>query len=588
MKKERKLSPFRAVLRILPLVVKHSPLWVTIEMLLRLIVAALSAVTVYCNRFFYDALLNLVNGNVELSRAILGAAAVLSVMLAEQLFGKLYGCIYEQLSNRMEYSLAYEYMKKISHCSAQSFENPAFLEESAKASDGVYGAMGMYSVAGELVLYFGVYFVITGVYLFSISPILLCVLLLVFVPTALTMKLQSKLYAEQADEAVPVQRKLDSFSGAALNHRETRMFGAFGYFYRLVRELQEDIFAISLGTEKKNCRITLLLNMTKFVGWCAVLGLMIAEMLRGNITVGAFAAVYQSLSTMFSNCESLFSRLKNDVAENLGMIEDYISFLDMPEKQCSAEEVDFGKGINVQNVSFSYPGSERKALDNVSLSIASGETVAIVGANGSGKTTLSKLLCGLYTPDEGSITIGGADSSCTSPEKLYAKTSAVFQDYMRYGGLTLRENVEISDILHKKDAETFMKQTGCSESLLESDKMDSLMGREFDGLELSGGQWQRIAMARGLYRDSNFILLDEPTAAIDPLEESRIYKMFASVAKDKTCVLVTHRLGSARIADRIIVMDAGHIVETGTHEELLQKKGLYHEMWTSAAEQYVC
>ena len=117
--------------------------------------------------------------------------------------------------------------------------------------------------------------------------------------------------------------------------------------------------------------------------------------------------------------------------------------------------------------------------------------------------------------------------------------------------------------------------------------MDSLMGREFDGLELSGGQWQRIAMARGLYRDSNFILLDDPTAAIDPLEESRIYKMFASVAKDKTCVLVTHRLGSARIADRIIVMDAGHIVETGTHEELLQKHGLYHEMWVSAAEQYV-
>ena len=159
---------------------------------------------------------------------------------------------------------------------------------------------------------------------------------------------------------------------------------------------------------------------------------------------------------------------------------------------------------------------------------------------------------------------------------------------MRYGGLTLRENVDISDILQKKDAETFMKQTGCSESLLESDKMDSLMGREFDGLELSGGQWQRIAIARALAQDTPVILLDEPTASIDPLEETRIYKMFASVAKDKTCVLITHRLGSARIADRILVMDAGHLVESGTHEELLQRKGLYHEMWTSAAEQYVC
>ena len=132
-----------------------------------------------------------------------------------------------------------------------------------------------------------------------------------------------------------------------------------------------------------------------------------------------------------------------------------------------------------------------------------------------------------------------------------------------------------------------MRQAGCQDSLLDPEKMDTMMGRSFDGLELSGGQWQRIAMARGLYRDSDFILLDEPTASIDPLEETRIYKMFASVAKEKTCVLITHRLGSARIADRILVMDAGHLVESGTHEELLQKHGLYHEMWVSAAEQYV-
>ena len=587
MKKERKLSPLRAVVRILPLVVKHSPGWVTLEMLLTMLVSVLSAVTVYCNQFFYDALLHSANGSATLSRTVLGAVIVLAVMLAEQLCGKLSGCVYEQLANRMEYSLVYAYMKKISRCSAQSYEDPAFLEESAKAAEGVYGAMGMYSLVGELVLYFGVYFVITGVYLWSISPILLCVLLLIFVPTALTMRLQSKLYAEQADEAIPVQRKLGSFSGAALHVRETRLFGAFGYFYRLVRELQEDLFAIGRKTEKKNCRLTLLLNMTKFVGWCAVLGLMIVEMMRGNITVGAFAAVYQSLSTMFSNCEALFGRLRDDVANNLGLIEDYISFLDMPERTYVPAKVDPAKGIRVDNVSFSYPGTDRKAVDNVSLSIAGGETVAIVGVNGSGKTTLAKLLCGLYTPDTGKIAIGGADSADTEPDTLYAKTSAVFQDYARYGGLTLRENVQISDTSHPKDAEPFMRQAGCQDSLLDPEKMDMMMGRSFDGLELSGGQWQRIAMARGLYRDSDFILLDEPTASIDPLEETRIYKMFASVAKDKTCVLITHRLGSARIADRILVMDAGHLVESGTHEELLQKHGLYHEMWVSAAEQYV-
>ena len=143
MKKERKLSPLRAVVRILPLVVKHSPGWVTLEMLLTMSVSVLSAVTVYCNQFFYDALLHSANGSATLSRTVLGAVIVLAVMLAEQLCGKLSGCVYEQLANRMEYSLVYAYMKKISRCSAQSYEDPAFLEESAKAAEGVYGAMGM-------------------------------------------------------------------------------------------------------------------------------------------------------------------------------------------------------------------------------------------------------------------------------------------------------------------------------------------------------------------------------------------------------------------------------------------------------------
>lgn len=586
MKKKRKLSPIRAGGRILPLLLKHCPILVAIYSILTLLIAILSALTAYCNQFFYDSLLNSVYEKQSLLRPIFGALMVLFVMLFEQLLGKLYGFVWVHLGDKIEYSLIYEYTKKISRCSAISFEDPAFLEDLSKASDGIYGSIGMFATICEIVLYFGGYFIVTGIYLWNVSPILLIILLLIFIPTALTILLQSRMYADEADEVIPLRRKLDSYYSATLNHRETRLFGAFNFFYNLVYTTQEEIHAINRKTEKKNCSLTLFLNMTKFVGWCSVLILMVIELINGHITIGAFAAVYQSLNNMFSNCEALFGRLKSDVSENLGMIEDYIDFIDMPSKQYSSANVDYREGITIHNVSFSYPTTNTKVLDNISFSIASGETIAIVGNNGSGKTTLAKLLCGLYTPDEGAIYIGGADSSLTTPEILFTNTSAVFQNYVRYNALSLKENVLISDTLNPKNVAFYMRLAGCADYLMHPKKFDSLMSREFNGIELSGGEWQRIAMARGLYRDHDFILLDEPTAAIDPIEETRIYKMFASIAEEKTCILITHRLGSARIADRIIVMDEGHIIEIGTHHELLQKKGLYHKMWTSASEQY--
>ena len=398
--------------------------------------------------------------------------------------------------------------------------------------------------------------------------------------------LQAKMYAEEADEVITLRRRANSDTDAALNLRETRLFGVFDFFYRRIFTTQKAIFRRKWETEKKNCRIQLALNLCKTIGWCGIVLLMISELIKGRITVGVFAAVYTSMGTMFENCESLLSRIKVDISENLGMIEDFISFLHTPLKHSKKAEVDMQKGIQVKNVSFAYPGVEKNAVDNVSLTLFLGETAAIVGENGSGKTTLAKLLCGLYTPDEGQVLIGGTDSSTARTEELFSKTSAVFQNYVRYSSLSLCENVRIGDYKKGNDIDSALRLTGAVEASTLANGYDTMMSREFDGAELSGGQWQRIAMARGLYRSHDLILLDEPTAAIDPLEESNIYKMFASIAKDKTCVLVTHRLGSARIADRIFVMDSGHIVESGTHDELIRRGGRYAKMWKATADWY--
>ncbi len=268
-----------------------------------------------------------------------------------------------------------------------------------------------------------------------------------------------------------------------------------------------------------------------------------------------------------------------------------MNFLDIPERTGEDVKPDMGKGIELTSVSFSYPQADGKAVDGVTLTIRQGETVALVGENGSGKTTLVKLLTGLYTPDEGSVTVGGRDTSETSETALFDRTSGVFQNYTAYK-FTLSENVSISEAMRDDN-----RDGGIAAALDDADVdyadagtfpdgVNTVLSREFDGVDLSGGQWQRVAVARGLYRRHELIVLDEPTAAIDPIEETKVYKRFKEIAKDKTAVVVTHRLGSARIADRIIVMDKGKIVESGTHEQLAASGGKYAAMWEAQAEYY--
>jgi len=232
-----------------------------------------------------------------------------------------------------------------------------------------------------------------------------------------------------------------------------------------------------------------------------------------------------------------------------------------------------------------------ESLSHVSLHIQKGETVAVVGRNGAGKSTLVRLLSGLYLPTGGKVKIWGQDTAELSLKEIYRHTTAVFQDYQRYR-YPLNLNVSISD-MRSKDADTEAKadKMKAENALLKADLplpqdcfpegMDTMLSREFGGVDLSGGQWQRVAIARALYREHEILFLDEPTAAIDPLEEKALYEKFMELAKGHTAILVTHRLGSARLADRILVIDDGRLVGAGTHEELMELGGSYTELYNA-------
>jgi ATP-binding cassette subfamily B protein len=313
--------------------------------------------------------------------------------------------------------------------------------------------------------------------------------------------------------------------------------------------------------------------------------------------VGAFAAVFASLGKIYQFMQEVICSHLGNIAQNLGTIQNFVNFLKMEERmqktQNAAEVPDYTdytdyKDIIVKNASFTYPNAEKQALCNINITVKNGETVAIVGENGSGKSTLVRLLTGLYIPGEGDVYFGGANLKDIGYAHVFSQTSAVFQKYRCYQ-MTLGENITISQFDKSRsdyNLDIIREMAGVSIETSETSGYDTMLSREFGGIDLSGGEWQRIAIARGLYRTHSFIVLDEPTAAIDPFEETKIYNRFAEISKNNTAVIVTHRLGSVRLADRIIVLKNGGIAETGTHEELLAANGEYKKMYIAQRKWY--
>lgn len=245
-------------------------------------------------------------------------------------------------------------------------------------------------------------------------------------------------------------------------------------------------------------------------------------------------------------------------------------------------------GLKVEKLSFQYPGTDGEILHGISFEIPRGGRVALVGANGSGKTTLVKLLCGLYRPQPGRIFLNGKDALELSEEEYREYFSAVFQDFKLFS-FPLGETVASASSYNEKDVVRALSQAGMEEKAASwPEGLDTYLYKDFaDGIELSGGEAQKVALARALYRDAPVLILDEPTAALDPLAEAEIYDRINRLSRDKTVLFVSHRLSACRFCDEILVLSEGSLVQKGCHEELLSEGGLYRDMWEAQAHYYI-
>ena len=343
-------------------------------------------------------------------------------------------------------------------------------------------------------------------------------------------------------------------------------------------------------TQKKAAMLDFGFQTLHLFGYIGVFGLAFLLMLRGAISIGAFAAVFAAIDTMFASMAYLIGDHIGSITDGMGEIRNFLRFLEITPAVRESQCLDKKSVICLQNVSFRYPNANVDSLRNIHLQIQPGETIAIVGENGAGKSTLVKLIMGLYAPSTGTVQYGDVDIKHVSYSALFTRMSGVFQKYAKYA-LSLRDNVAISDFdSMESDAEIekVLRKVHVNQddTGIFPEGLHTMLSREFDGVELSGGQWQRIAIARGMYRDSDLIILDEPTAAIDPIEESLVYEEFARMTEGKTAVIVTHRIGSAKIANRIVVMQDGGIAEVGTHAQLLANHGVYADMYEAQAKWY--
>ena len=309
-----------------------------------------------------------------------------------------------------------------------------------------------------------------------------------------------------------------------------------------------------------------------------------------SVGIGAFMLVFTLAGQLQDVTAKIFIAVAK-FASDISYMNDffYLDTLEYEERDPNASPRAQYE-IDVKNISFSYPDSDRTILKDISITIKEGEKIAIVGENGSGKSTFVHLLCAVYDPDKGEITIGGEDIH-TNLSSARRTISAVFQDFSRYEA-TLRENITISD--HKKsvsdiELRELAERMGAWEFIEpQASGFDEAVGSFSDtGNNLSGGQWQKIAITRCAYRDdAKIMILDEPTAALDPIAEADLYRSFASLTGDRTTILISHRLGITGLVDRVLVFDDGRIVEDGNHEELMAQKGIYSRMYEAQAQWY--
>ncbi len=375
--------------------------------------------------------------------------------------------------------------------------------------------------------------------------------------------------------------------------REIRLFGLGDHFISLFRKSYLKTQQEELDILKKRTLIELISDIVKASAVLVTLLIIAGKTVKGDITLGHMAMFLLAFRQGMIYIKDFLGSLAGLYEDSL-FVSDVFEFLSLEENVKAfppeAELTDLRNKLEAEKLCFTYPGNKTRTINNVSFEINKGEVIALVGPNGAGKSTLARLLCRLYDPESGSVKCDGTDIRNLDPKKYRKLLSVVFQDFMLYN-MSAGENIRMGDIDAEMPDDRILaaaKITGIDELIRElPDGYSTPIGTLFENSrELSWGEWQKIALARAIFREAPLLILDEPSSALDAETEYDIFNRFREIVKGRTSILISHRFTNVSLADRIIVLDRGTIVESGTHEELMKRKGLYHTMYSKQSSRF--
>ena len=439
-----------------------------------------------------------------------------------------------------------------------------------------------------------------GVLLWLADPLLVLVVVLPALPSAwLKVKTAESRYSHDY-EATPVRRMMDYMIGLLLGTsagQEVRLYGLFNLLFGRWQTNHQKWKEESLGKIWAEARASIGTTIAEVIAYAVAISILAARIVDGDLTIGDYVILTGTAAAFQGNLEELLSLIQN-ILEDVPLLRDLHHLLERGKTRRAQSGTEIfpqplQDGITVRSLRFQYPGATEDVLKDINFHVRPGEIVSIVGVNGAGKSTLIKLLLGLYQPADGTIHYDTLNIAAIAPEQIALNCAAVFQDFARFRRPVREELVPGPPNLHIDDAALWrvLKAVGIEERFQTLPHglgtfLDPSLGEEGEGTELSGGEWQKIALARALARNPQILVLDEPTAALDPQAEVELYQRFVELAAGRMTFLISHRIGSARLADRILVVDSGRIVEDGTHEALLAKDGLYARFFQAQAHWY--
>lgn len=430
-----------------------------------------------------------------------------------------------------------------------------------------------------------------------VSPWLFLLLICSGVPSLLSESRFTRLQYSVLFRWTPHRRLLDYLASLATSiesAKEVRVFGLGAYLSDAYQSISKVITDDQKALAIRKVTVSIMLGVLSFAGYYSGYAIILLHFFSGLVTIGTLVF----LTTCFGRSRYLIERAVVDVTEigeHAVFLRDFFAFLQVKptlrEKSALREiPLTLRVGLELQGVSFTYPGALRPTLSEISFCIGVGESVAFVGENGAGKSTLAKLILRLYEPSSGVILLDGVDIKSYALDQIYNLCGTLFQDYVHYD-LTVRDNIGFGDVTQMFNEERI--ETSARMSFIEDRiqrmprNYDQMLGHKFDGgISLSGGEWQRIALARAQMRASRLLVLDEPTAALDARKEHELFLTLAKTGQDRMLILITHRLSSVRFVDQILVLQGGRITERGRHEELMELESEYAALFRLQASAY--